>query len=86
MRNEQKAILLIISTNEYQLVKVSHKQHLLMGKAKELSQDLHNLIVAKRPDGIGYRRISKSLNVTEGTVGATTWEICHQQLQFLTDE
>lgn len=34
--------------NEYQLVitKVSHKQHLVMGKAKELSQDLHNLIVA----------------------------------------
>ncbi len=35
----------------------------MMGKSKELSQDLRNLIVAKHTDGIGYRRISILLNV-----------------------
>ncbi|XP_041421489.1 uncharacterized protein LOC495453 isoform X10 [Xenopus laevis] len=49
---------------------VSHKKHLMMGKSKELSQDLRNLIVAKHTDGIGYRRISKLLNVPVSTIGA----------------
>lgn len=42
----------------------------MMGKSKELSQDLRNLIVARHNDGIGYRRISKLLNVPVSTVGA----------------
>ncbi len=42
----------------------------MMGKIKELSQDLRNLIVAKHTDGIGYRRISTLLNVPVSTVGA----------------
>ena len=42
----------------------------MMGKSKELSQYLCNLIVAKHTDGIGYRRISKLLNVPVSTVGA----------------
>lgn len=42
----------------------------MMGKSKELSQDLHNLIVAKHNDGIGYRRMSKLLKVPVSTVGA----------------
>src|SRR4029434_6168651 len=42
----------------------------MMGKSKEPSQDLRNLIVAKHTDGIGYGRISKLLNVTVSTVGA----------------
>src|SRR4029434_3895120 len=42
----------------------------MMGKGKELSQDLCNLIVAKQTDGIGYRHISKLLNVPVSTVGA----------------
>jgi len=42
----------------------------MMGKSKELSQDLHNLIVAKHNDSIGYWLISKLLNVPVGTVGA----------------
>nr|CBN81155.1 Rac GTPase-activating protein 1 [Dicentrarchus labrax] len=46
--------------------RASHK----MGKTKELSQDLCNPIVAKHTDGIGYRRISKLLNVSVSTVGA----------------
>ena len=41
-----------------------------MGKSKELLQDRRNLIVAKHTDGIGYRRISKLLNVPVSTVGA----------------
>ena len=41
-----------------------------MGKSKALAQDLRNLIVAKHTDGIGYRRISKLLNVPVSTVGA----------------
>ncbi|XP_075048475.1 uncharacterized protein LOC142108590 isoform X2 [Mixophyes fleayi] len=39
-------------------------------KSKELSQDLRYLIVTKHTDGIGYRRISKLLNVPVSTVGA----------------
>ena len=42
----------------------------MMGKSKEISQDLHNLIVAKHIDGIGYRRISKLLNPPVSTTGA----------------
>uniref|UniRef100_A0A8P4GTK9 Transposase Tc1-like domain-containing protein n=1 Tax=Dicentrarchus labrax TaxID=13489 RepID=A0A8P4GTK9_DICLA len=42
----------------------------MMGKTKELSQDLRNLIVEKHTDSIGYRRISKLLNVPVSTVGA----------------
>ena len=42
----------------------------MMGKSKELSQDLHNLNVAKHTDGIGNERISKPLNVPVSTVGA----------------
>lgn len=49
---------------------MSHKKHLMMGKSKELSQDLRNHIVAKHTDGIGYRRISKLLNVPVSTVGS----------------
>jgi transposase len=49
---------------------VSHKTHLMMGKSKELSQDLRNLIVPKHNDGIGYRCISKLLNVPVSAVGA----------------
>ena len=41
------------------ITKVSHKKHLMMGKSKELSQDIHNLIVAKHTDAIVYGRISK---------------------------
>jgi len=46
----------------------------MMGKSKKLSQDLHNLIVAKHTDGIGYRRISILLNVPMSTVGAIIWK------------
>ena len=58
------------------ITKVSHNGHLMMGKSKELVQDLRNLIVAKHTDGIGYRRISKLLNVPVSTVGAIIrkWE------------
>ncbi len=35
----------------------------MMGKSKELSVDLRNLIVEKHFDGNGYRRISRMLNV-----------------------
>jgi len=42
----------------------------MMGKSKELSQDLCNLIIEKHSDGIGFRRISRSLNVPVSTVGA----------------
>ena len=48
--------------------KVSHKKNLMMGKSKELSQDLRNLLFAKHTDGIGYRRISKLLNIPVSTV------------------
>ncbi|KAM4043608.1 uncharacterized protein ACNLHF_013839 isoform 2-T3 [Anomaloglossus baeobatrachus] len=41
-----------------------------MGKTSELSQELRNLIVAKHTDGIGYRRISRLLEVPVSTVGA----------------
>ena len=41
-----------------------------MGKSKERSQDLCNLIVAKHTDGLGYGSISKLLNVPVSTVGA----------------
>lgn len=41
-----------------------------MGKSKELSQDLRNLIVEKHCDGNGYRCISRMLNVPVSTVGA----------------
>ncbi len=37
------------------ITNVSHKKHFMMGKSKELSQDLRSLIVAKHTDGIGYR-------------------------------
>lgn len=40
-----------------------------MGKSKEPSQDLHNLVVAKPTDDIGYRKISKLQNVPVSTVG-----------------
>src|SRR4029434_5208069 len=40
----------------------------MMGKSKELSQDLRNLLFAKHTDGIGYRRISKLLNIPLSTV------------------
>ena len=46
---------------------MSHKKNLMMGKSKVLSQDLRNLIVAKHTDGIGYRTISKLLNVPVST-------------------
>jgi len=46
----------------------------MMVKSKELYQDLRNLIVAKQNDGIGYRRISKLLNVPVSTVGAIIWK------------
>src|SRR4029434_8212627 len=52
------------------ITKVSHKKHLMMGKSKELAQDLRNLNVAKHTDCIGCRRISKLLNVPVSTVGA----------------
>ena len=52
------------------ITKVSHKKNLMMGKSKELSQDLRNLLFAKHTDAIGYRRISKLLNVPVSTVGA----------------
>lgn len=42
----------------------------MMGKSKELSQDLRNLIVEKHCDGNGYRCISRMLNVPVSTVGA----------------
>uniref|UniRef100_A0A8C7YV12 Transposase n=1 Tax=Oryzias sinensis TaxID=183150 RepID=A0A8C7YV12_9TELE len=42
----------------------------MMGKSKELSKDLRNLIVAKHTEGIGYRRISKLLKVPVSTIGA----------------
>uniref|UniRef100_A0A8C7YEQ2 Transposase n=1 Tax=Oryzias sinensis TaxID=183150 RepID=A0A8C7YEQ2_9TELE len=43
----------------------------MMGKSKELSEDLRNLIVAKHTEGIGYRRISKCLKVpVSSTIGA----------------
>ncbi len=42
----------------------------MMGKSKELSVDLRNLIVEKHFDGNGYRRISRMLNVPVSTVGA----------------
>lgn len=34
----------------------------MMVKSKELSKDLHNLIIEKQSDGIGYRPVSKMLN------------------------
>src|SRR4029434_1495471 len=40
----------------------------MMGKSKELSQDLRNLLSAKHTDGIGYRCISKLLNIPVSTV------------------
>lgn len=43
--------------------KIHHKKHLMVGKSKELSQDLRNLIVAKHIDDTGYI-ISKLLNVS----------------------
>ncbi len=49
---------------------ISHKKHFMMGKSKEFSQDLRNLIAAKHTDGIGYRRISILLNVPVSTVEA----------------
>ncbi len=52
------------------ITNVSHKKHFMMGKSKELSQDLRNVIVAKLTDDIGYRRISILLNVPVSTVGA----------------
>jgi len=52
------------------MTSMSHKKHFMMGKSKELSQDLHNLIVAKHTNGIGYRRISIFLNVPLSTVAA----------------
>src|SRR4029434_4148552 len=53
--------------------KVSHYQGVTQEKShesKELSQDLCNLIVANHTDGIGYRRISKLLNIPVSTVWA----------------
>ncbi|KAL0152921.1 hypothetical protein M9458_051750 [Cirrhinus mrigala] len=41
-----------------------------MGKSKELSQDLRNLIAEKHSDGNGYRRNSRMLNVPVSTMGA----------------
>ncbi len=35
----------------------------MMGKSKELSVDLRNLIVEKHFDGNGYRRISRMLKM-----------------------
>src|SRR4029434_3536879 len=40
----------------------------MMGKSKELSQDLRNLLLEKHTDGIVYRRISKLLNIPVSTV------------------
>ncbi len=56
------------------MTNVSHKKHFMMGKCKELSQDLRNVFVAKHTDGID-RRISILLNVPVSTVGAIiqTW-------------
>ncbi|KAM4043602.1 uncharacterized protein ACNLHF_013837 isoform 1-T2 [Anomaloglossus baeobatrachus] len=42
----------------------------MMGKTGELSQQLRDLIVAKHTDGIGYKRISRLLEVPVTTVGA----------------
>ncbi len=53
------------------MTNVSHKTHFMMGKSKDLSQDLHNVIVAKHTDGIGYRMISILLKVPVSTVGAS---------------
>lgn len=52
--SDQKAILLLVSATEYQLfqselmayknvsfTKVSHKEHLIIGKSKVLRQDIH---------------------------------------------
>lgn len=52
------------------VTEVSHKNHLMMGRSKELRQDLHILIVAKHRDSIGYRWIFKLLNVPVSTFGA----------------
>lgn len=49
---------------------IEHMKKGRVGKSKELSQDLRTVIVAKHSDGIGYRRISKLLNVPVSTVGA----------------
>ncbi len=57
------------------MTNVSHKKHFMMGKSKELSQDLHNLIVAKHTDGIVYRRISILLNVPVSTVVGHNLEV-----------
>lgn len=61
---------------------VSHKKHLIMDKSKVLPQDLYNLIVAKHTDAVGYRRISKVLNVPMSTVGAKIqmWKSFHHKL------
>ncbi|KAI3376693.1 hypothetical protein L3Q82_017120 [Scortum barcoo] len=48
----------------------SNKTHLMMGKSKELSQDLRSLIVAQHQNGTGYRLISKNLSIPVSTVGA----------------
>ncbi|KAI3375981.1 hypothetical protein L3Q82_016507, partial [Scortum barcoo] len=42
----------------------------MMGKSKELSQDLRSLIVAQHQNGTGYRLISKNLSIPVSTVGA----------------
>ncbi|CAI9531390.1 unnamed protein product [Staurois parvus] len=47
----------------------------MMGKSKALSQDLCSLVVAKHTDGIGYRRISKLLNVPVSTVGTIILDV-----------
>ncbi len=45
-------------------------KHLMMGRGKELSQDLHNKIVVLHKNGSGYRRISQLLNVPVSTIGS----------------
>src|SRR4029434_2736184 len=61
------------------ITKVSHKKNVMMGKSKELSQDLRNLLFAKHTDGIGYRRISKLLIIPVTTCWTITlqWKEHH---------
>lgn len=42
----------------------------MMGRGKELSQDLRNKIVVLHKNGSGYRRISQLLNVPVSTIGS----------------
>ena len=42
----------------------------MMGKSKELSQELRSLIVAQHQNGTGYRLISNNLSIPVSTAGA----------------